>query len=260
MTYEVKDSGTRTTFDSGMERDGGGTNKTDYMLCFDGPMFVRWAEHLTKGARKYTKRNWMQANSQAEIDHAMESLGHHFIQYIRGDTDEDHAAAVFFNINLIEYVKERTATLLPAEIQLKSALAAASAEIAQLKNTLAEKEDLIRVLKDNCEIERESFESDQKKIELLQTALGQANADLMGCRDGALVRDLRAENERLIKEQDRWISQAEHDGKRIGSLRQHLYEAENLIRKANDSWVFSGTRLSEDINKWLALSARRIHE
>ena len=30
------------------------------------------------------------------------------------------------------------------------------------------------------------------EIERLSTALGQANADLMGCRDGALVRDLKA--------------------------------------------------------------------
>lgn len=35
------------------------------------------------------------------------------------------------------------------------------------------------------------------ELELTQTALGQSQADLMGCRDGALVRDLSAENERL---------------------------------------------------------------
>jgi uncharacterized coiled-coil DUF342 family protein len=37
-------------------------------------------------------------------------------------------------------------------------------------------------------------------VERLQTALGQANADLMGCRDGALVRDLRGEVDRLTHE------------------------------------------------------------
>ena len=31
------------------------------------------------------------------------------------------------------------------------------------------------------------------QLELTQTALGQSQADLMGCRDGALVHDLRAQ-------------------------------------------------------------------
>ena len=34
------------------------------------------------------------------------------------------------------------------------------------------------------------------EIDRLRTGYGQAIADLMGCRDGALVRDLRAQNER----------------------------------------------------------------
>src|SRR3990167_11259897 len=105
-SFEVKDSGKREEFESGMVRDTT-EGKTDYMLAFDGPMFKRWAEHLTKGAKKYEKRNWMKAQGQAELDHAMESLGHHFIQYLDGDKDEDHAAAIFFNINLIEYIKEK---------------------------------------------------------------------------------------------------------------------------------------------------------
>jgi len=105
VSFDVKDSGQRTEFAGGMVRDS--AEKTDYLLALDGPMFKRWAEHLTKGAKKYSARNWMKANSQAEIDHAMKALGHHFLQYIEGETDEDHAAAIFFNINLIEYVKGR---------------------------------------------------------------------------------------------------------------------------------------------------------
>lgn len=105
--FEVRDSGQRKVFESGMVRDSGKEGKTDYTLVFDGPMFKRWAEHLTKGAVKYEKRNWMKAKGQEELDHALESLGHHFIQYLDGDKDEDHAAAIFFNINLIEYIKDR---------------------------------------------------------------------------------------------------------------------------------------------------------
>ena len=105
----IKDSGERMQFDSGMVRDVT-EGKTDFTLIIDGPMFDRWASHLTAGAKKYSARNWMQANGQAELDRFKESALRHMIQWFRGDTDEDHAAAVFFNINGAEYVKERLAS------------------------------------------------------------------------------------------------------------------------------------------------------
>lgn len=105
-TAVIKDSGERVQFDSGMVRDVA-TDKTDYSLVLDGPMFERWAIHLTNGAKKYAKRNWMQANGQAELDRFRESALRHFMQWYRGDVDEDHAAAVLFNINGAEYTKER---------------------------------------------------------------------------------------------------------------------------------------------------------
>lgn len=104
--FAVKDSGQRATFDSGMVRDVT-ADKTDYLLVRDGPMFKRWAEHLTKGASKYTKRNWMKAAGDEELNRFRESAARHFEQWLAGDTDEDHAAAVMFNINGAEYVKGR---------------------------------------------------------------------------------------------------------------------------------------------------------
>jgi hypothetical protein len=104
--FMIKDSGERTQFDSGMVRDVT-TGKTDYSLVLDGPMFDRWAVHLTKGAQKYDKRNWMKAAGPAELDRFRESALRHFLQWYRGETDEDHAAAVLFNINGAEYTKER---------------------------------------------------------------------------------------------------------------------------------------------------------
>lgn len=106
LPYSVKDSGQRTQFDSGMVRDVA-TDKTDYTLVLDGPMFKRWAQHLTAGAKKYTKRNWMKANGDAELARFRESALRHFLQWYWGDTDEDHAAAIYFNVNGAEYVKER---------------------------------------------------------------------------------------------------------------------------------------------------------
>ena len=102
--FITKDSGQRLVSPSGMQRDVA-TDKIDYSLVFDGPMFKRWAALLDRGARKYDKRNWMKANSQEEYDRARESLVRHFVQYISGEVDEDHAAAIIFNINEMEYVK-----------------------------------------------------------------------------------------------------------------------------------------------------------
>jgi hypothetical protein len=103
--FVVKDSGERIVLSSGMQRDTT-EGKTDYSLCLDGPMFDRLAVHLTKGAVKYEKRNWMKASpGDGSLERFKESALRHFLQWYRGDVDEDHAAAVFFNINGAEYVK-----------------------------------------------------------------------------------------------------------------------------------------------------------
>ena len=106
MSYNVKDSGERQQFDSGMVRDVTDGN-IDYSLIYDGPMYDRWAEHLTKGAQKYSARNWMKADGASELERAVGSAARHFRQWMRGDRDEDHAAACYFNINLAEYVRSR---------------------------------------------------------------------------------------------------------------------------------------------------------
>lgn len=109
--FTIKDSGQRQELAGGMVRDTT-EGKVDYLLALDGPMFQRWADHLTKGAKKYTKRNWMKCKdgtpeAKAEtLERFRESALRHFMQWLRGDTDEDHAAAVFFNINGAEYLKE----------------------------------------------------------------------------------------------------------------------------------------------------------
>lgn len=111
--FQVKDSGARRQFESGMQRDVQ-DDKTLYSLAFDGPMLERYAVHLTKGAKKYEARNWMKARGEEELERFKESAIRHFIQWLRGDTDEDHAAAVFFNINGYEYTRERVPIDKPA--------------------------------------------------------------------------------------------------------------------------------------------------
>jgi hypothetical protein len=116
--FEVKDSGARQEFESGMVRDTT-EGKTDYTRILDGPMFDRWADHLSKGAVKYPDvapgvANWTLANGEEELARFKKSAMRHFRQWLRGDVDEDHAAAVYFNVNGAEYVKGRTASAAPS--------------------------------------------------------------------------------------------------------------------------------------------------
>lgn len=105
-SFDVKSSGERQTFPSGMQRDVD-LSKVRVDLIFDGPLVARYAEHLTKGAAKYAARNWMQARGRAEMERFRESAARHFMQWMRGDRDEDHMAAVVFNMNGYEYVREK---------------------------------------------------------------------------------------------------------------------------------------------------------
>ena len=107
--FVVKDSGKREEFPSGMRRDTE-DGKPDYTLIFDGPMIDRYAEHMTRGAAKYGRRNWQHANSEEEMERFRRSAFRHFRKWLAGERDEDHAAAVIFNLNAYEYVRGRLAT------------------------------------------------------------------------------------------------------------------------------------------------------
>ena len=106
LEFVVKDSGERITFGGGMLRDAA-AGKVDYTLAFDGPMFYRYAQHLHKGAQKYSPRNWMKAEGESEMERFRQSATRHFLQWLSGEQDEDHAAAVMFNLNGYEYVREK---------------------------------------------------------------------------------------------------------------------------------------------------------
>lgn len=101
--FETKDSGERAQFESGMQRDTeAGKPRFDLMLPLDVPydeqMVTRLAALFGRGAVKYDSRNWEQANSFEEMARMKSSAFRHFMQWMAGETDEDHAAAVMFNI------------------------------------------------------------------------------------------------------------------------------------------------------------------
>jgi len=120
--YTIKDSGKREEFASGMVRDTA-SDKMRPDLVKDGPMYIRWIMHLTRGAIKYKARNWMQASGQEEYNRFLESADRHFTIWFMWrmyginiedpnhpttePLKEDHASAVYFNINGAEYVKEK---------------------------------------------------------------------------------------------------------------------------------------------------------
>jgi hypothetical protein len=103
--FVVKDSGVREEYEGGMRRDTQ-EGKPDYTLI-DLSFLTRLANHLVKGAKKYGENNWMLANSPAELKRFKKSAFRHLIQWLSEETDEDHMAAVCFNLMAAEYVKEK---------------------------------------------------------------------------------------------------------------------------------------------------------
>jgi hypothetical protein len=104
--FITKDSGERVVFEAtGMVRDVQ-RGKARFDLIYK-PLLWRWAELMARGAEKYGERNWERAATQLEMDRFKASAERHLQQYLRGDLDEDHVAAVFFNLSGAEYVRER---------------------------------------------------------------------------------------------------------------------------------------------------------
>lgn len=102
--YVVKDSGARQEYGSGMRRDIE-EDKPDLTYLVEMEMAERYCYHLAKGAKKYGRNNWQLANSQEEIDRFGRSLLRHVWQYLAGEVDEDHTAAIIFNVDARERAK-----------------------------------------------------------------------------------------------------------------------------------------------------------
>jgi hypothetical protein len=103
--FKTKDSGKRITYSTGMNRDIN-DGKPRYDLIYV-PMLKRWAELMQRGAVKYGARNWEKASTQEELERFKDSAFRHFVQWFSGQEDEDHAAAVLFNISGAEMVKSK---------------------------------------------------------------------------------------------------------------------------------------------------------
>ena len=99
---ELKNAGEHKVFDTGARRDTS-TNRGRYDLI--SPTFLkRLAIHLEKGAAKYTARNWEKG---IPLHRCAESLLRHFLQWLNGENDEDHLAAVSCNIMFLIHLSEK---------------------------------------------------------------------------------------------------------------------------------------------------------
>lgn len=110
--FVTKDSGKRQDYPSGMRRDLQ-TGKARFDLIFpegvpySEQLLTRFAELLMRGAEKYGENNWQLANSEEELRRFRASGLRHMIQWACGETDEDHATAVIFNLMAYENTKRK---------------------------------------------------------------------------------------------------------------------------------------------------------
>lgn len=121
--YVTKDSGERAQFESGMQRDTEkGKPRFDLMLAegvpYEEQMITRFAALLGRGAEKYDDRNWEKADSEAEMARMKSSAFRHFMQWMSGETDEDHAAGTMFNILAFETTKYKVEKDLDGSIKM----------------------------------------------------------------------------------------------------------------------------------------------
>jgi len=108
----VVDSGQRQSFDTGSVRDSR-EGKGRYDLIPGYPMY-RLARHFENGAAKYGDRNWEKGQ---DLSRYLDSASRHLQKLIAGATDEDHPAAVIWNIMAFMETQERIRQgKLPAEL------------------------------------------------------------------------------------------------------------------------------------------------
>ena len=89
----VKSSGEMENYETGARRDSG-SNKGRYDLI-PWDCMERVARHYQNGADKYGDHNWQKGMPSSRY---FSSAMRHMVKYITGSRDEDHLAAVIWNV------------------------------------------------------------------------------------------------------------------------------------------------------------------
>lgn len=110
--FTVKDSGERREFATGSVRDRGDLKpRPDYISPF---ALLEVGEHMRKGAVKYGPGNWTLGQPFSEMT---ASMYRHLLQWMIGDEDENHLAAIVFNAQALIHFREMIKRgVLPAEL------------------------------------------------------------------------------------------------------------------------------------------------
>jgi len=109
---DFKYSGTPDTFATGAQRDASaGKPRPDLVSPF---FMLRVGKRLGQGAEAHGARNW---ENGIGMQRTYESLQRHLQQWVAGQNDEDHLAAVGCNlVFLIHYEEMHKRGLLPKEL------------------------------------------------------------------------------------------------------------------------------------------------
>ena len=71
--------------------------KPDYTLI-DTALLERWARLMTAQVPSKGRDNWRNASTDEDLLRFRQSAWRHFLAWQSGETDEDHAAALLFNV------------------------------------------------------------------------------------------------------------------------------------------------------------------
>src|ERR1700749_4175292 len=112
MSHGLADSGAREVAENGFTREPD-AEKPDLSWLFTvrgielvpQEIIERIAGHFANGAEKYAPDNWRRGTSPEALARYKRSLARHIFQWFRGESDEDHAAAVAWNIFVYEINK-----------------------------------------------------------------------------------------------------------------------------------------------------------
>lgn len=105
----LADSGAREVRPNGFIREPEGP-KPDYtrkigargLDLVPDEMIERIAEHFFQGGLKYEPDNWRRGTDPDSLERYRRSAARHFVDWINGKTDEDHAAAATWNMFIYE--------------------------------------------------------------------------------------------------------------------------------------------------------------
>lgn len=113
--FVTKDSGQRVEWATGSRRDVE-DGKLDYSLL-PYKSLRRLIGLYMRGAEKYGRYNWQKGQDMGRVDR---SLGRHFAQYMIGERDEDHLAAIAWNaICLMDHEDRIESGELPSSIDTR---------------------------------------------------------------------------------------------------------------------------------------------